>query len=79
MKPLTVDLANKALDVLQPTSSPGIDGFTINIYKAFREFFTPKILDIMQHFLATGSIPQNWSLALLNPIPKVSGVPQAKD
>ena len=63
-KPLTIDLANKALDSLQPNSSPGIDGFTIKIYKAFREFFSPKIVEVMSQFLAAGGIPQQWSLAL---------------
>ena len=78
-KPLSLDLVNKALDALQPNSSPGIDGFTIKIYKAFRTEFSPRIMEAMQLFLSTGTIPQDWSLALLNPIPKVAGTPHPKD
>ena len=78
-KPLTLDLVDKALDALQPNSSPGIDGFTIKIYKAFRKEFSPRVMEAMQLFLSTGSIPQNWSLALLNPIPKVPGTPHPKE
>ena len=78
-KPLTLDLAHKALDSLQSHSSPGMDGFTIKIYKAFREYFGPKIVEVMGLFLVNGEIPQQWSLALLNPIPKVAAVPHSKD
>ena len=56
-KPLTLDLANKALDSLQPNSSPGIDGFTIKIYKAFRGYFGPKIVEVMNLFLSNQEIP----------------------
>ena len=58
-KPLTLDLVDKALDALQPNSSPGIDGFTIKIYKAFRKEFSPRVMEAMQLFLSTGCIPQN--------------------
>ena len=33
----------------------------------------------MSQFLSGGGIPQQWSLALLNPIPKVAGIPHPKD
>ena len=33
----------------------------------------------MNLFLSNRDIPQHWSLALLNPIPKVAGVPHSKD
>ena len=76
---MTTDLALKALDALQPAASPGDDGFTIQVYKAFKQIFAPKLVEVMEQFLKTGHIPNSWSIALLNPIPKVASTPEAKD
>ena len=78
-KPLSIDVVLKALDNLQPTAAPGYDGFVVKIYKAFKENFAPHMVLVIEEFLRTGEIPQHWSLALLNPIPKVPGDPAAKD
>ena len=78
-KPMSKELALKALDTLQPSASPCLDGFTIQIYKAFKDVFAPKLVEVIEQFLTTGNVPQSWSLALLNPIPKVATTPEAKD
>ena len=77
-KPLSAELVLQALNNLQATSAPGYDGFTVQIYKSFKELFVPQMVTVMAEFLRTGEIPLDWSLALLNPIPKVVGDPAAK-
>ena len=78
-KPLSLELVQQALNNLQATSAPGYDGFTVQIYKSFKELFVPQMVSVIADFLRTGEIPLDWSLALLNPIPKVVGDPAAKD
>ena len=78
-KPMSTDLALKAPGALQPAASPGFDGFTIQVYKAFRQVFAPKLVEVMEEFLNSGKVLISWSIALLNPIPKVALTPEAKD
>ena len=77
-KPMSTDLALKALGALQPAASPGYDGFTIQVYQAFKQVFVPKLVKVMDEFLKSGQVPVFWSIALLNPIPKVASTPEAK-
>ena len=78
-KPIDLDLIQAALLSLHPTSSPGEDGFTAQVYRSFLHEFAPVMLRIVTQFLADGTLPQQWTTALLNPIPKGSGVPTAGD
>ena len=79
IRPASIDLVHAALDSLSATSSPGIDGFTGAVYKRFSEYFVPLMFQIYQNLLVSPSLPETWSLALLNPIPKTAGLPSAQD
>ena len=78
-KPIDLDVIQAALLSLHPTSSPGEDGFTAKVYQSFLHEFAPVMLRIVTQFLVEGTLPQQWTTALLNPIPKGSGVPTAGD
>ena len=74
-KPLTYDLVHAALDTLNRESAPGHEGFRPEIYQHFHQHFVPRMNRIIQDFESTGSLPDSWSVALLNPIPKTAGIP----
>ena len=73
IQPLSLDLVHAALESLNGTSAPGIDGVQVSIYKAFSDFFCPIMLDIHTGILSSNTLNSDWSLALLNPIPKGLG------
>ena len=73
IQPLSLDLVHAALESLNGTSAPGIDGVQVSIYKAFSDFFCPLMLDIYKGILDSNTLNDDWSLALLNPIPKGLG------
>ena len=77
--PASADLVHAALDALSATSSPGIDGFTGAIYKCFSGHFVPFMHQIYQTLLDNPTLPETWSIALLNPIPKTVGLPGVQD
>ena len=79
IRPASIDLVHAALDSLSATSSLGIDGFTGAVYKRFSEYFVPLMFQIYRNLLVSPSLPETWSLALLNPIPKTAGLPSAQD
>ena len=70
IQPLSLDLVHGALECLNGTSAPGIDGVQVYIYKTFSDFFCPIMLDIHTGILSSKTLNDNWLLALLNPIPK---------
>ena len=45
----------------------------VSIYKTFSDFFCPIMLDIYTGILFSKTLNGDWSLALLNPIPKGLG------
>ena len=70
IQPLSLDLVHAALESLNGTSAPGIDAVQVSIYKAFSDFFCSFMLDIKMDILASNTLNNDWSLALLNPISK---------
>ena len=73
IQPLSLDLVHAALESLKGPWAPGIDGVQVSIYKAFSDFFCAVMLDIYKGILASNTLNDDWSLALLNPIPKGLG------
>ena len=73
IQPLSLDLVHAAMDSLNGTSAPGIDGVQVSIYKTFSDFFCPIMLDMYTGILSSKTLNSDWSLALLNPIPKGLG------
>ena len=59
LKPLTSELVFTALETPKPASFP--------------ETLTPKMTEMIAHFLSTGGITEEWALAILSPNPKQKG------
>ena len=78
-KPVTYDLVHAALDTLNGDWAPALDGLGAEIYQRFHQHFVPDTIHIIQEFESTGALPDSWSVALLNPIPKLAGVPTSGD
>ena len=78
-KPLTYDLVHAALDTLNRDSAPGFDGLGPKIYECFHQHFVPRMINITQDFESTATLPDSWSVALLNPISKSAGVATSGD
>jgi len=79
VKRVDIHLVLAALESLSETSSPGIDGVSASIYWTFRDAFAPQMLHIFVAAMSTGTIPEHWTLALLNLIPKVPGIGTVSD
>ena len=73
IRPLTISLVEAALDTLNKTSFLGVDGIPCSVYSKFRGAFAPRMLQITESTLATGSLNPDWAVALLNLIPKGRG------
>ena len=74
---LLVDLIPPALDFLNPSSSPGLDGILTAIYCKFSKKSPPQLMAIMHPILHTGLLNPDWTLVLLNPIPQARGIAKA--
>ena len=57
-KPLSIDLVQEALRRQVPGASPGIDGFALNIYQEFHEFFSAPMLEILGQAQGDGLFPE---------------------
>ena len=79
VKKVDIHLVLAALESLSKTSSPGIDGVSASVYWAFKDVFAPHMLYVFDSAMATGTLPETWTLALLNPIPKVPGIATVLD
>ena len=79
VKQVDIHLVLAALESLSKTSSSGIDGIPASIYWAFKDAFAPHMLHIFESALASGTVPEDWTLALLNQIPKVPVVATLSD
>ena len=72
-KPLSMDLVQEALKRQVPGASPGIDGFALNIYQEFHEFFSARMLEILRHAQEDGLFPEAWNKSIIRCIPKTGG------
>ena len=55
--PLSMELVQGALKRQVLGASPGIDGFDLKIYQEFHEFFSVRMLEILQHAQEHGNFP----------------------
>ena len=70
LRPLTQELVLTALENLKRGSSPWVDGIPAEIFQAPSDVFVPRMFRSISDFLQRGSIPHDWSLGILSPIPK---------
>ena len=70
---IAFDLVQEALQRQVPGASPGIDGFALNIYQEFHEFFFVRMLEILRQAQEDGRFPEAWNKGLIRCIPKIAG------
>ena len=68
-----MDLVEEALKRQVPGASLGIDGFALNIYQEFHEFFSARMLEILCHAQEHGLFPEAWNKGIIRCIPKTAG------
>ena len=73
LRPLTQELVLTALENVKKGSSPGVDGIPAEIFQALLDVFVPRLFQSISEFLHKASVPQDWSLGILSPIPKEQG------
>ena len=62
-----------ALERMPRSSSPGVDGVIIDVYKKFSGIFVPRLLSSLPSFLEVGAVSDAWSQCLMRCIPRHSG------
>ena len=71
MAPVTNLRLFNILDKLQPTAT-GLDGIPAWFLKIGAPFFTAPLVDMLNLSLSSSVVPQQWKLAKILPLPKVS-------
>lgn len=67
---MTEDELKEAISKISPGKSPGLDGFTIEFFKAFLSKLIKPLLLMYNHAYATGKLPDSLELALITVLPK---------
>ena len=73
-RPLSSSLRTEALDRVHASSSPDEDGIGAELYKTFRSFFEPLMLQICNMSFNSGMLPDGWEPRLIDMIPKAAGL-----
>ena len=69
-RPITADEIEAVIKKLQTRKSPGLDGFTGEFYKAFREELTPLLHRLFEKIPTIGRFPNSFYEASIILIPK---------
>ena len=59
-----------AIKSMKPRKSPGVDGISIEVYKALPDHLVQLLTKIFNGILVTGEYPASWSVGLICPIYK---------
>ena len=78
-KPRTIEVLQEALRRIDGMASPGDDGIYGVCYHTFAEFFLERMEEVMLELENGGSLPAEWTLALVRPIPKTAGAIGVQD
>ena len=65
-----------ALERMHSTSSLGWDGVSAAVYQRMSAVFVPQMLHMVRIMWSSGVVPESWSLAIMNYIPKRPGIPE---
>ena len=76
LRALTEEVVLTALERMHATSSPGLDGVSAVVYQRMPSVLVPQMLHMVQTMWSSGVVPEAWSLAIMNCIPKRPGVPE---
>ncbi|KAI3363915.1 hypothetical protein L3Q82_001510 [Scortum barcoo] len=78
-EPLQLREVQAALQSMQGRRAPGIDGLTVEFYKAFWEILSTDILDVFNESLASGPMPMSCRRAVLTLLPKKGNLQDIKN
>nr|XP_014348735.1 PREDICTED: uncharacterized protein LOC102351696 [Latimeria chalumnae] len=68
--PLSLLEICEAVDSLQSSKSPGLDGFTVEFYKTFKDQLVGPLLALYTHSFLSGSLPPTLRSVLITLLPK---------
>ena len=68
-----------ALQGMQARRAPGIDGLTVEFFKAFWDIFKNDLLDVFNESLASGSMPTSCRRAVITLLPKKGNLQSIKN
>uniref|UniRef100_A0A8C5D1K3 Reverse transcriptase domain-containing protein n=1 Tax=Gouania willdenowi TaxID=441366 RepID=A0A8C5D1K3_GOUWI len=78
-QPLQMQELRAALQGMQGRRAPGIDGLSVEFYKAFWEIFARDLLDVFNESLASGSMPMSCRRAVITLLPKKGNLQDIKN
>ena len=77
--PIQLQEVHAALQSMQGRRAPGIDGLTVEFFKAFWDIFAHDILDVFNESLASGSMPMSCRRAVVTLLPKKGNLQDIKN
>jgi hypothetical protein len=73
LRPRSPAVLEESLKRMDGTSAPGDDGIQARCYQQFSAFFLPRMEEVFQDLEKGLPLPQEWTRALVRPIPKKQG------
>ncbi|KAK0155412.1 Transposon TX1 uncharacterized protein [Merluccius polli] len=77
--PIQAQELRAALQGMQARRAPGIDGLTVEFFKAFWDIFENDLLDVFNESLASGSMPTSCRRAVIALLPKKGNLQDIKN
>ncbi|KAJ3584383.1 hypothetical protein NHX12_014878, partial [Muraenolepis orangiensis] len=77
--PLTIQELQTALQGMQGRRAPGIDGLSVEFYKAYWDVLSHDLLDVFNESLASGSMPVSCRRAVITLLPKKGNLQDIKN
>ncbi|KAJ3584784.1 hypothetical protein NHX12_015279, partial [Muraenolepis orangiensis] len=77
--PLTIQELQTALQGMQGRRAPGIDGLSVEFYRAYWEILSNYLLDVFNESLASGSMPVSCRRAVITLLPKKGNLQDIKN
>ncbi|KAJ3587841.1 hypothetical protein NHX12_011436 [Muraenolepis orangiensis] len=77
--PLTIQELQTALQGMQGRRAPGIDGLSMEFYKAYWDVLSNDLLDVFNESLASGSMPVSCRRAVITLLPKKGNLQDIKN
>ncbi|KAJ3603143.1 hypothetical protein NHX12_030886 [Muraenolepis orangiensis] len=77
--PLTIQELQTALQGMQGRRAPGIDGLSVEFYRAYWDVLSNDLLDIFNESLASGSMPVSCRRAVITLLPKKGNLQDIKN
>ncbi|KAJ3585649.1 hypothetical protein NHX12_014368, partial [Muraenolepis orangiensis] len=77
--PLTIQELQTALQGMQGWRAPGIDGLSVEFYRAYWDVLSNDLLDVFNESLASGSMPVSCRRAVITLLPKKGNLQDIKN